>query len=216
MLTHDNSANFIYRGHGGSRDLIRRRVLSLRYVFDIKPRNSNDLTQSLRSLHRFQKSEGLDVFHYPIAGTFCILGAFASLLASLWQGKPETTPEATSFVDFKESRFLSGSVYLSGSFTVVVDAEPRRRLRKSTESISSKTPNGYSESVESLFLDRNRLPDGTYLNPHLASLMTLDNLTPGSRKKWLTRPERGSKQSLSCASLQVQEVRLLNEDDFND
>lgn len=52
MLTHDNSANFIYRGHGGSRDLIRRRVLSLRYVFDIKPRNSNDLTQSLRSLHR--------------------------------------------------------------------------------------------------------------------------------------------------------------------
>lgn len=52
MLTHDNSANFIYRGHGGSRDLIRRRVLSLRYVFDIKPRNSNDLTQSLGSLHR--------------------------------------------------------------------------------------------------------------------------------------------------------------------
>lgn len=73
----------------------------------------------------------------------------------------------------------------------------------------SKTPNGYSESVESLFMDRNGLPDNHYLSP----LRALDNPTPGTIKKWLTRPERSSDQSLSCSGLQVQEIRLLSDEE---
>lgn len=142
-------------------------------------------------------------------GILCILGAFVSLCASFWHGKPNTKEKATSFVDFKESRFLSGSAYLSGSFTVIVEDDKRTHLRKSRDSIMSKTPNGYSESVESLFMDRNGLPDNHYLSP----LRALDNPTPGTIKKWLTRPERSSDQSLSCSGLQVQEIRLLSDEE---
>lgn len=144
-----------------------------------------------------------------LSGTLCILGAFVSLCASFWHGNPNTKEKATSFVDFKESRFLSGSAYLSGSFTVIVEDDKKTQLRKSRDSIMSKTPNGYSESVESLFMDRNGLPNNHYLSPHRA----LDNSTPGTIKKWLTRPERSSDQSLSCSGLQIQEIRLLSDEE---
>ncbi|XP_061171700.1 uncharacterized protein LOC133181178 [Saccostrea echinata] len=145
-----------------------------------------------------------------LSGAMCLLGAFSTLCASLWYNTIKPEEKAASFVDFKESRFLSGSAYFSGSFTVIVDAENRQKLKKSSESVA-KTSN-CNPSMESLFMDTHSLH--AVRNPQIAdraSTLILENFTPKSKRKWLTRP--GQSMDQSQEGLQIQEIRLLHIDE---
>ncbi|XP_062592358.1 monocarboxylate transporter 12-like [Saccostrea cucullata] len=145
-----------------------------------------------------------------LSGSMCLLGAFSTLCASLWYNTINQEEKAVSFVDFKESRFLSGSAYFSGSFTVIVDAENRQKFKKSSESVA-RTSNGIP-SMESLFMGTHSLLGGR--NSHTeerSSILIHGNFTPSSNRKWLTIPGQGINHSQE--GLQIQEIRLLHNDD---
>lgn len=98
-----------------------------------------------------------------------------------WYEKFDIKEKVILFVDFKESRFFFGLVYFLGLFIVIVEDDKRIYFRKSRDSIMSKILNGYSESVESLFMDRNGLLDNYYL----FFIRVFDNFILGIIKKWL-------------------------------
>ncbi|XP_061194872.1 monocarboxylate transporter 12-like [Saccostrea echinata] len=144
-----------------------------------------------------------------ISGAICVLGAFVSLCASLWHKVTDKVEKTASFVDFKESRFLSGSAYFSGSFTVIIENEKTQQLHKSSEDFANKSVLS-KNSVESLFIDKHTLNDVIY--PKTvgdSSALELENFTPRSRRKLLAHSDHNVDQLNEFTPLQIQEIRVV-------
>lgn len=140
---------------------------------------------------------------YFCKGAVCLLGALSSLCSSLWHNAAEHEQKASSAVDFKESRFLSGSAYLSGSFTVVTEADNKHYYKK--ENTARETTN-VQNSVESLFIDKHPLQDDIdYKAIRWTLTHTEEDITQRSS-------EHHSRQPRGYLPLQIQEIRLLPTD----
>jgi hypothetical protein len=142
---------------------------------------------------------------YSYKGAVCLLGALSSLCSSVWHNTAGKEEKASSFVDLKESRFLSGSAFLTGSFNVVAEADSKHYHQNDSRKFAREVATGYN-SVESLFL---------YKHPQQ------DDVDYHAIERTLTQPEDGvnqrsaddhSQKQREHLPLQTEEVRLLHTD----
>jgi hypothetical protein len=108
-------------------------------------------------------------------------------------------------VDLKESRFLSGSAFLTGSFNVVAEADSKHCHQKDSKTFAREVATEYN-SVESLFLYKHPQQDGVN---YYAIEQTLAQTENGIIQRSTNNHSQKPQESFP---LQIEEIRLLHTD----